>query len=117
MLQNPVQADQVEGIVLDAVVFRMLKRMGVYSQQVDSTIGRVAIFQRHDLAEKLKAARRTARHHCAAVSTVFRLHPSSLILSDPCPAPPSAFRISGWSNLVLSVIDPPSLNDKARENG
>jgi hypothetical protein len=80
VFQKPAQADQVEGIVLDAVVLGMLERVSVYRQEVDSAVGRVAIFQRHDLAEKRKAARRTAWHNRATASTrrlVFLLHPSS----------------------------------------
>jgi hypothetical protein len=71
----------VEGVILDAVIFRMLKRMGIYGQEVDRAIGGVAVFQRHDLAEKRKAARGAARHDRAIVSTrrpSFLLHPLSL---------------------------------------
>jgi hypothetical protein len=70
----------VEGVILDAVVFRMLKRMSVYGQEIDRAIGGVAVFQRHDLAEKRKAARYAAWHNRATASTrcsSFRLHLSS----------------------------------------
>jgi hypothetical protein len=70
----------VERVVLEAMVFRMLKRMGIYGQEVDSAIGGVAIFQRDDLAEKCKAARRAARHNRATASTrrpAFILHSTS----------------------------------------
>jgi hypothetical protein len=72
----------VEGVILDTVVFRMLKRMGVYGQKIDRAVSRVAVFQRHDLAEKRKAARRAARHNRATASTrrpAFILHPTPFI--------------------------------------
>ena len=51
----------MEGVALDATVFRMPKRMGVYGQEINSAIGEVAIFHCDDLAEKCKAAPSTFR--------------------------------------------------------
>jgi hypothetical protein len=49
MFQQPAQADQVEGVVLDAVILRMLKRMGIGRQETDCAVGRIAVLPRRDL--------------------------------------------------------------------
>ena len=68
VFQEPAQSDQVERVVLDAVVFRMLKRMGIGGQEVDCTVGRVAVFQREHFVEQLPAPFGAAGYIRAAAS-------------------------------------------------
>jgi hypothetical protein len=52
VFQKLTQTDQVESVILYAMIFGMLKRMGVHGQKVDCAVGRIGIFFRLDLLEK-----------------------------------------------------------------